>query len=145
MPGFLICLLLITVGVLNRPPALHTPQELAKYADCKPDRIAYWLGSIPYAKTENWPTSEAVMAKGETDCKGYATVAEDTLDVCGYYSVIKVIHSEGRAANHAVTVYEDKHNGRRGYINGSGQREFKAGTGWDEVIKAVPGGPWEEI
>lgn len=144
MPGFLICLLLITGGALNRPPALHTPTELAKYADCKPDRIAYWLGSISYAKTDEWPTSEAVMERGATDCKGYATVAEDTLDVCGYYSHITVVHGEGHDVNHAFTVYEGK-DGRRGYINGSGQREFAAGTDWGEIIKAVPGGPWEEI
>ena len=145
MPGLLICLLLITVGVLNRPPAIHTPTELAKYTKCKPERIAYWLGSIPYAKTDKWPTSEAVMERGETDCKGYATVAEDTLDVCGYYSHITVVHGVGHSANHAFTVYEDNATGRRGYINGSEQREFEAGTEWGEIIKAVPGGPWEEI
>lgn len=84
------------------------------------------------------------MERGATDCKGYATVAEDTLDVCGYYSHITVVHGEGHDVNHAFTVYEGK-DGRRGYINGSGQREFAAGTDWGEIIKAVPGGPWEEI
>ncbi|HNW44688.1 MAG TPA: hypothetical protein PKI19_09305 [Elusimicrobiales bacterium] len=121
-----------------------TPQELAVYTNCQPDRISHWIGQrIAYKKTEGWEPASVCMARGSGDCKCMAVVAEETLNACvGNDAQIAVLKNIN--ATHAVALYTD-FKGRRGFINEIDRQDFEPGTDWLKIVKAVRGGPWSIV
>ncbi|HOX22228.1 MAG TPA: hypothetical protein PLL10_02095 [Elusimicrobiales bacterium] len=140
-------LLLAFTGLLSCGTArIVSPDVLAQYTACDVDNISHWIGQrIEYREQGPvWDSAAVCMARGWGDCKCAATVARDTLNMCAGYEARVVVLRGPRRALHAVAVFTD-HKGRRGYINGIGRRLFDPGTAWQDVIQAIPGGPWTEL
>ena len=126
------------------PPPLPTPQAVAEWAECDPDKVAFAIGTIPYRdQGPTWWPSETCLTIGYGDCKCFATIAKDTLSRCnGYEARIKILKPTYKASRHAITLFTD-HKGRRGYINGHKAKTFYPDTDWNDIIDSVGGGPWQ--
>jgi hypothetical protein len=138
---------------------MKSPDDLAVYTKCEPERIAYWIdNSISYQEQGNyWLPAGASMSLRSGDCKAMATIAKDTLNRCvGYEARILIIRNVADVSctfgnktskcgtstmTHAITVFTD-HNGKRGFIDGGNFKIYPGRTEWKDVLKGVPGGPW---
>ena len=112
--------LLVAAGLLavTAPPQLYTPQELAGWSRCKPEKMAdYFAARMAYAEQDKWLPAEVVMAKQAGDCKGFSTVAKAALNRCAGFEA-RIVIKDGTAPGkkHAIVVFTD-HKGRRGIFD----------------------------
>ena len=133
-------LLLVGIVAIHRPPpALSNPMELAAWSKCKLPKITEYLGQgVDYRlQGKDWQTAEAVMAQRWGDCKGKALIARDTLLACGYDTarIVVIRRGEGKGmTRHAIVLFQDPKNGRRGYVDAFIYRTYDAGTRWVDVV-----------
>jgi len=93
------------------PPPLKTPEELAAWANCDPEKISEWeAGRFQYKHVTNaWEPGVVCMTRGFGDCKCFATISREALGFCPDKNPRIVIVNDGR---HAVVKFTD----RRGEI-----------------------------
>jgi predicted transglutaminase-like cysteine proteinase len=104
--------------IVTHPPHLYSPQELAEWAKCSPEKMADYLQArITYAKQDKWLPAEVVMTRGTGDCKGFSIVTKDTLNRCaGFEARIVIKDGKEPGKKHAIVVFTD-HKGRQGIFD----------------------------
>ena len=123
-------LLIAAIVALNAPPQLYTPQELAEWSSCRPEKMADYLQArIKPEPQKGWLPAEVVMAKQAGDCKGYSAVAKAALNRCaGYEARIVIKDGTMPGKKHAIVVFTD-HKGRQGiFDNGRFEMAFRRRT-----------------
>ena len=121
--------LLVAAGLVfvTTPPHLYTPQELAEWSKCRPEKMADYLQArMAYAEQDRWLPASVVMAKQAGDCKGYSAVAKAALNRCaGYEARIVIKDGKEPGKKHAIVVFTD-HKGRQGiFDNGRFEMAFR--------------------
>jgi len=121
--------LIVAAGLVfvTTPPQLYTPQELAEWSRCKPEKMAdYFAARMAYTEQDKWLPAEVVMTKQAGDCKGYSAVAKAALNRCaGYEARIVIKDGTMPGKKHAIVVFTD-HKGRQGiFDNGRFEVQFR--------------------
>lgn len=141
-----MALILAFMGLLGCGTArMMSPEELAVYTNCDPEKIAYWIDNrIEYHEQgAYWLPAGASMTLERGDCKAKATIARDTLNRCvGYEAWVKVIKNGERY--HAVSMFTDN-KGRKGFMDSGIIKLYPASTPWSFIVLEIPGGPWTDI
>lgn len=140
----LIIPIVLIIGLYQLSPSVphfNNAEQLADWAACDVDKIAYGVGqSLQYKVITEWEDSDTCILRGTGDCKCHAVVAEAALRYCGMKPRILVVKNN-KIKQHAVTVFEN-YKGEPGYINGVA-KIFDRGTDLNYVAESIPGGPWE--
>ena len=138
---YVVCFLACLLSACSIPKVKDV-NELAKWSDCDPARISYWVGQrAEYKRTKGWNTATECMAKDQYDCKCSAVIASEALKACGYETRIATI--KGPKGVHAIALFWGSFT--RGFIDNVNYRTFSAGAKWADIIEKVNGGPWKEI
>lgn len=139
MKKLMFVVMLFLVGCY---PALKRPQELAKWSNCDPGYIADYIGSMTAYKVQpGFEPAETVMRRQESDCKGRAQIALETLQACGVKAHIVQLSNPNKPADHVVTVFTLP-NGKRGFINAGQYGVYPKSVSWRDIIKEVDDGNW---